>query len=116
MVRVKRGTTSLKRRRSILKQTKGFRWGRKNKERLAREALLHAGVHAFKGRKLKKRSFRRLWQNKIGSAVQTEGLSYSKFIAALKNKNIELDRKVLAELAEKHPEVFTKILEEVKQK
>ena len=114
MVRVKRGTTAIKRRRSILKQAKGFRWGRKNKERLAREALLHAGIHSFKGRKLKKRNFRRLWQTKISAAVQAEGLSYSKFIYALKNKNIELDRKVLAELAEKYPPIFKKILEQVK--
>ncbi|MDP3710793.1 MAG: 50S ribosomal protein L20 [bacterium] len=114
MVRVKRGTTSLKRRRSILKQTKGFRWGRKNKEKLAREALLHAGLHSFSGRKRKKRDFRRLWQNKISAAVTTEGLSYSRFINALSKKNIELDRKVLAKLAEEHPEIFSKILESVK--
>lgn len=114
MTRVKRGTTSLKRRRNVLKQVKGFKWGRKSKERLAREALLHAGPHAFKGRKLKKRNFRRLWQTKISAAVQSEELSYSKFINALKRKKVELDRKVLAELAEKHPQVFKKIVEQVK--
>lgn len=112
MTRVKRGTTSLKRRRSVLKQVKGFKWGRKSKERLAREALLHAGRHAFSGRKRKKRDYRRLWQEKINAGVRADGLSYSKFIFFLKKKNIELDRKILAELAEKHPQVFKKIVAE----
>lgn len=106
--------TSLKRRRKVLKLTKGFRWGRKSKERLAREALLHALPYAFAGRKLKKRNFRRLWQIKISAAAKENGLSYNKFIHALKQKKIELDRKILAELAEKYPEVFKKIIEEIK--
>ena len=114
MVRVKKGVNALKRRRSILKQAKGFRWGRKNKERLAREALLHAGKAAFSGRKLKKRDYRKLWQVKIGAATKTKGIPYNQFMSGLIKKNIELDRKVLAELAEKHPEVFSKILESVK--
>jgi len=114
MTRVKRGTTSLKRRRKVLKQAKGYRWGRKSKERLAREALLHAGPHAFAGRKQKKRNYRRLWQTKIGLASQKEGISYSKFINALTKKNIVLDRKILAELAEKHPNIFSKVMEAVK--
>ncbi len=114
MVRVKKGVNALKRRRSVLKQAKGFRWGRKNKERLAREALLHAGKHAFSGRKLKKRDYRKLWQVKIGAASKASGVSYGRFIEGLRKKNIELDRKVLAELAEKYPEVFSKVLESVK--
>jgi len=114
MTRVKRGTTSLKRRRKVLKQAKGYRWGRKSKERLAREALLHAGPHAFAGRKQKKRNYRRLWQTKIGLASQKEGISYGKFINALTKKNIVLDRKILAELAEKHPNIFSKVMEAVK--
>ena len=114
MVRVKKGVNALKRRRSVLKQAKGFRWGRKNKERLAREALLHAGKHAFSGRKLKKRDYRKVWQVRIGAATKENGISYSRFIENLHKKNIELDRKVLAELAEKHPGIFTKILESVK--
>ena len=115
MTRVKRGTTSLKKRRKVLKLTKGFKWGRKSKERLAREALLHALPYAFAGRKMKKRNFRRLWQIKINAAVREEGLSYSKFINMLKKKKVGLDRKVMAELAEKYPEVFKKIVEEVKK-
>lgn len=114
MTRVKRGVTSLKRRRKILKQTKGFRWGRKSKERAAREALLHVGLHSFNDRRKKKRDFRKLWQIKIGAASKADGISYSKFIGELKKSNIAVNRKMLAELAENSPEVFKKILEEVK--
>ncbi|MCH7883356.1 50S ribosomal protein L20 [Patescibacteria group bacterium] len=113
MTRVKRGKTSLKRRRKILKYTKGYRWGAKSKERQAKERLLHAWTHAFRDRKKKKRNFRRLWNVKINAAAHKEGISYSKFMSALKKKNIELDRKILAELAEKNPDAFKKIVEEV---
>lgn len=114
MTRVKRGKISLKRRRYILKHTKGYRFGRKSKERLAREALLHAGAHAFRNRRRKKREFRRLWQIKINAASRMQGISYSKFINKLKKSNVGLDRKILAELAEKYPETFSKILEKIK--
>jgi large subunit ribosomal protein L20 len=110
MSRVKRGKIAIKKRREILKQVKGFKWGRKLKERAAKEALLHAWPRAFRGRKEKKRSFRELWQVKINAAVKQEGIAYSKFMAALKKNNIKLDRKILAELAEKKPEVFKKIV------
>lgn len=109
MVRVKRGIISIKRRRNVLKQTKGFRWGRKSKERQAREALLHAGVHAFHDRRKKKRVFRRLWQIKINAASRQLGLPYSKFMHELKKSGIGLDRKILAELAEHHPETFAEV-------
>lgn len=114
MTRVKRGIIAHKRREKLLKYTKGFKWGRKSKERLAREALLHAWFHAFAGRKLKKRGFRRLWQIKIGAELKNKDTSYSKFISGLKKRNILLDRKVLAELAEHHPDTFKKIVEFVK--
>ena len=114
MPRVKRGTIANKRRAKVLKHTKGFRWGRKSKERTAKEALLHAWTHAFRGRKEKKRVYRQLWNVKINAAVREHGLSYSKFIAGLKKKSIELDRKVLAELAEYEPEAFRKIVEAAK--
>lgn len=114
MTRVKRGMTSLKRRRKILKQTKGFKWGRKSKERAATEALLHAGVHSFNDRRKKKRDFRKLWQIKINAGARKEGVSYSKLIDSLKKANISLNRKMLAEIAENSPEVFNKILESVK--
>lgn len=111
MSRVKRGVIAHKKREKLLKYAKGFKWGRKSKERLAREALLHAWSHAFVGRKQKKRNFRRLWQVKIGAAARMTGVSYSKFIAALKKKNVALDRKALAQIAEYHPSVFEKIVE-----
>ena len=114
MTRVKRGTTSLKRRRNVLKQTKGFRWGRKSKERAAKEALLHAGIHSFHDRRKKKRVFRKLWQIKINAAARKHDLSYSKFINIRKKANVVLDRKILANLAEHYPEVFTKIVENVR--
>ncbi len=114
MPRVKRGVNANKRRRNVLRYTKGFRWGRKSKERAAKEALLHAWTHAFQGRKNKKRVFRQLWNVKINAAVRAEGLSYSRFIAALKKKKVMLDRKVLADLAEHEPEVFKKIVAFVK--
>lgn len=114
MTRVKRGITSLKRRRNILKQTKGFRHGRKSKERLAKEALLHAGTHAFQHRRKKKRDFRKLWQIKISAGAKNNGISYSKLIDKLTKAKINLDRKILAELAEKNPEIFSKIIEKIK--
>ena len=114
MTRVKRGVIAAKRRRNVLRYTKGFRWGRKSKERAAKEALLHAWSHAFQGRKQKKRDYRALWNVKINAGVRPEGLTYSKFIAGLKRKNIQLDRKILADLAEHEPQVFKKIVEAVK--
>ena len=110
MPRVKRGKIALKRRHKILSQTKGFRWQRKSKERAAKEALLHAGVHAFGDRRKKKRNFRKLWNIKINAAARNNGLSYSNLMYQLKKSGIGLNRKMLAELAEKHPEVFKKIV------
>lgn len=114
MTRVKRGTIATKKREKILRYTKGFRWGRKSKERAAKEALLHAWEHAFRGRKEKKRNFRKLWNVKINAASRSVGLSYSKLIAALKKHNIKLDRKILAHLAQHEPQAFAKIIETVK--
>jgi large subunit ribosomal protein L20 len=110
MTRVKRGTIAHKKRERILKYTKGFGWRRSTNERAAREALLHAWTNAFRGRKEKKREYRALWQVKINAAVRAEGMSYSKFIAGLKRAKIELDRKVLADLAEHEPATFKKIV------
>jgi len=114
MTRVKRGKISLKRRKNVLKQTKGYMWGRKSKERAAKEALLHAYLHSFQDRRKKKRDFRRLWQVRINAAARENGFSYSKLIALLKNKNIILDRKIMADLAANKPEVFSKIVETAK--
>jgi len=114
MTRVKRGVTQHARRERILKQTKGFKWRRKTNLRAAKEALLHAWSFQFADRKKKKRNFRRLWQIKIGAAAQLNGLSYSKLINQLKKANIELDRKILSDLAEYHPEIFEKIVSTAK--
>ncbi|PIV45459.1 MAG: 50S ribosomal protein L20 [Candidatus Nealsonbacteria bacterium CG_4_10_14_0_2_um_filter_35_20] len=114
MVRVKRGKMAHKRRKNVLKRTKGFRWGRKSKYRQAKEALLHAGTYAYRDRKTKKREFRKLWQIQINAAVRREGISYSKFISCLKKNKIELDRKILANLAQNHPQIFKEIVEKVK--
>ncbi len=116
MTRVKKGVHALKRRRSVLKQTKGFRHGRSTKERQAKDALLHAGNYAFAHRKDKKSHNRKLWNIKINAGARELGLSYSKLIDALKKKKIELDRKILADLAEHNPKTFAKILDLLKQK
>jgi large subunit ribosomal protein L20 len=113
MTRVKKGVHALKTRRNILRQAKGYRFGRSKKERQAFEALAHAGRHAFAHRRDKKNDFRRLWNVKINAAVRNNQLSYSKFIGALKKKSIGLDRKILALLAEKKPETFTRILSQI---
>lgn len=98
----------------MLRRTKGFRWGGKSKERTARERLLHAAKHSFQDRRKKKRNFRALWQIRINAGVRQYGMSYSVFMGKLKKANIELDRKILSELAGKHPEAFQKLVESVK--
>jgi len=114
MTRVKKGVHALKRRRSVLKQAKGFRHGRSKKERQAKDALLHAGNYAFAHRKDKKSDNRKLWNIKINAGSRAEGISYSRLINLLKNKKIELDRKILADLAENNPKVFSSILANLK--
>ena len=113
MSRVKRGTTALKRRRNLLKQVKGYRFGRSTKERIAKEALFHAGTHAFRDRKTKKRIARNVWSLRINAAARPEGISYSKLIGGLKKANIALDRKSLAALAKDHPETFKRVVAQV---
>ncbi len=114
MTRVKRGTTAHKKRERVLKKTKGFRWGRKTKERAAKEALLHSQSRAFKGRKEKKRTMRGLWNVQINAASRAEGMKYSELIGKLKAKDIKIDRKILSALAKTEPEAFKKIIEFVK--
>lgn len=114
MTRIKKGVHALKRRRSVLKQTKGFRHGRSTKERQAKEALLHAGNYAFAHRKDKKSHNRKLWNIKINAGARELGTTYSRLINGLLKKKISLDRKILADLAEHHPLTFAKVLEAVK--
>jgi large subunit ribosomal protein L20 len=115
MARVKRGTTHVKRRRNLLKQVKGYMWGRKNLIKLAKVAILKAGTYAYRDRRNKKRDMRRLWNTKIGAGLYTTSLNYSKFIGGLKKQDIQVNRKVLAELAEHNPEVFSKLVETVEK-
>ena len=114
MARVKRGTTKQKRRRNILRQVKGFRHGRGTKERQAHEAIAHAGSYALAHRRDKKNDFRKLWNIKINAATRPLGYSYSVFINLLKKKHVDLDRKVLADLAEHKPESFKRLVESLK--
>mgnify|MGYP001614227652 CR=1 FL=1 len=114
MPRVKRAISHVKKRKTLRKLAKGYKWGRKNTIRLAKTAVKKAGAHAYVDRKRKKRVNRALWLVKLNAAVREHGLSYSKFIAGLKKNKIELERKVLAELAEKNPKIFAKIVEKVK--
>jgi large subunit ribosomal protein L20 len=114
MTRVKKGVHALKRRRSVLKQTKGMRHGRSTKERQAKEALLHAGNYSFAHRKDKKSHNRRLWNIKINAGSRELGVSYSKLIGMLKKNKIELDRKILSDLAENNPKTFAKVLASLK--
>lgn len=114
MVRIKRGKAAKKHKKHLLKHAKGFRWGRKSKFKLAKDALHHAWEYAYRDRKAKKREKRQLWQIKINAASRANGLLYSRLIHALKQNKIELDRKILAELAEYHPEIFKKIVEKIK--
>ncbi len=110
MTRVKRGVIKNKRRKNILAQTKGFRFGRSTKEAQAKEALLHAGAYSFAHRRDKKAVARRLWQTRINAAIRPFGMSYSKFIDALKKKNIGVDRKILSNLAKDNPMSFERIV------
>lgn len=114
MARVKRGSQRTQKRKRILKQTKGFSAGRKNITRQAKQAAKKAGQRAFDHRKLKKRQRRASWQVKINAAAREHDMSYSTFIDALKKKNIEVDRKILADMAENHPKLFKKVIDEIK--
>ena len=114
MPRVKRAKIHLKKRRKIRKATKGYKWARKSSVRLGKTAILKAGQHALQDRRKKKGQFRRLWQIRINAACREHGLTYSKFINGLKNNKIEIDRKILADLAVNNPKVFAEIVKKVK--
>ncbi len=114
MVRVKRGTQAQKRKKKIIKQAKGFKWTRKNCFRAAKQALMKAWTYAYRDRKVRKREKRQLWQTQINAACREKGISYSKFMGMLKKKNIEIDRKVLASLANNNKEIFDEIINTAK--
>lgn len=114
MTRVKKGKSALKARRNTLKQVKGYRFGRSTKKRMAYEAIAHAGASAFAHRRDKKNDMRSLWTVRLNAALRPHGLSYSKFIGALKKANIALDRKVMSQIAADAPEAFAAIVAKVK--
>lgn len=114
MPRVKRGIQIKKSTKNLLKKTKGYRHGRKNLVRMAKQAASKAGQHAYAHRRTKKRDFRRLWIVQINAACRLNDINYSVFINGLKNKKIELDRKVLADIAENNPEEFANLVKKVK--
>lgn len=114
MSRVKRGVAASKRRKNVLKMAKGFRWRRSTNFAAAKEALLKAGKYAHRDRRAKKRTNRRLWILRLNNAVRALEITYSKFINLLKSKNVEIDRKVLSQMAVENPAVFQKLVEKVK--
>ena len=114
MPRVKRGVQHKKRVKNILKRAKGYKWGRKSKVTLAKVAILKAGRFAYRDRRNKKRDMRGLWNVRINAAIRPFNMSYSRFIDALKKKKIDLDRKTLAHLADKHPGIFAAVVKAVK--
>ena len=115
-MRIKRSVNALKKRRSILKQAKGYRGAKSKLYRVARQAVMKSGQYAYVGRKLKKRDMRRLWIVRINAGCRANGLSYSVFINGLKNKNIDLNRKVLADMAVNDVASFNQLCDLVKSK
>ena len=114
MPRVKRGVTARARHNKVLALAKGFRGRRKNVFRIAKEAVMKAGQYAYRDRRTRKRVFRQLWIARINAASRGQGLSYSKFMAGLKKASIEIDRKVLADMAVNDPAAFDSIVAKVK--
>lgn len=115
MARVKRGVTSHKKHKKVLTSTQGYRMTRNRLIKVAKESSLHAGEYAFAGRKLRKRVMRNLWVSRINQAVQEMDLNYSRFINALKKSDIQLDRKMLSDLAVRDPQVFKIIVDKAKE-
>lgn len=113
MTRVKRGTIKNKHRKNILAQTKGFRFGRSTKKSAAKDALRHAGAYSFAHRKDKKADARSLWTTRINAAIRPFEISYSRFIDGLKKKKIDIDRKILSDIAQNNPETFARIVKSI---
>ena len=114
MPRVKRGVTARARHKKVLAKSKGFRGRRKNVFRIAKQAVMKAGQYAYRDRRNRKRDFRGLWIARINAAVRELGLSYSAFMAGMKRANIEIDRKVLADLAVRDKPAFAQIAGQAK--
>jgi large subunit ribosomal protein L20 len=115
MPRVKRSVHGRKKRREILEQAKGYRGARSRRFKVAREQLLHSGTYAYRDRRKRKGEFRRLWITRIGAASRRHGMSYSQFIGGLKAAEVDLDRKVLADIAATDPDGFAGLVEVARQ-
>ena len=114
MPRVKRGVTARARHKKVLAQAKGFRGRRGNVYRIAKQAVMKAGQYAYRDRRNKKREFRALWIARINAAARLNGTTYSKLVAALKKANIELNRKMLADIAVREPQTFAAVVAKTK--
>ncbi len=112
-MRVKRGVTSHRKHKKILALAKGYRGGRSKLIKQAKEAVMHAGADAYRGRKEKKRVNRSLWIIRISAALKSQNISYSKFIGVLKKKNIEIDRKILSQIALEDAKAFEELVKKV---
>ena len=114
MVRVHSAVARHKRVKRLMKRARGFRGARSKQLRVAKDTLLRAGAYAYAHRRLKRRDLRKLWIQRINAAVRAEGLNYSRFMNGLKKANIELDRKVLADMAAREPEAFSTLIAQVR--
>lgn len=112
-MRIKRGTTHVRRRNTLQSRTKGFKWGRKKTLRGGKTAILKAGAHAYRHRRERKQEFRRLWQIRVNAGARANGLPYSRLVHALKLAKVDLNRKMLADLAANEPEMFAAIVKQV---
>ncbi len=115
MSRVKRGVTAHRRHKKVLKQAKGYYGARSRVFRVAKQAVTKAGQYAYRDRKVRKRMFRGLWIQRINAAAREQGISYSRLISGLKKQNIEIDRRVLADLAVNEKEAFAALAERAKE-
>lgn len=113
MSRIKRGVVASKRRKTILKLAKGYKWRRKSNFRAAKEAVIKAGKYAYRDRRTKKRTFRRLWILRLNNGLRELGYRYSDFIKMMRKQKIELDRKVLSQLAVENNTIFVKVAEKI---
>lgn len=111
MARVKRAVNAQKKRRSILESAKGYRGQRSRLYRKAKEQMLHSMTYSYRDRRARKGDFRKLWITRINAATRQHGLTYSKFVQGLKAAEVEVDRKILAELAVNEPEAFTALVD-----
>lgn len=114
MARVKGGTVTRRKHKKVLKLAKGYWMSRSKQIKKAKEATLHAGAYAFVGRKQKKRNFRQLWIIRLSAALQTAGLKYNVFMHKTKENKVELDRKVMAQMATEYPKAFEKLISKIK--